>query len=252
MAQFPALPFWTDTYLADASHLTDAEHGRYLLIIVHMWRAPEIRLPNDDEWLARKFGRSVEDVQKLFRPLLEEFFKSTGNWLTHKRLQREREYLLSRSKKQSARAKLRWEKEDDECRGIATPGNASSGYAPTPTPTPTPTPQKKELSSSKSLKGDFDGFWDVCPKKVGKGAAFKAYAKARTKTDHQTLCDAVRRYAATRVGEDVQFTVHPATWLNAERWLDQAGASGAAQLGLQLTDEEKREELETLKRLGVA
>ena len=30
------------------------------------------------------------------------------------------------------------------------------------------------------------------------------------------------RYAASRAGEPEQFTVHPATWLNADRWLDEA------------------------------
>lgn len=132
MAEFPALQLWTDAYLADCDHLTDAEHGRYLLLLMHMWRAPKRRFPNDDEWLARKFRRSVEQVRTELRPLLAEFFQTTGNWLWHKRLEREFVRLQERSARQSERAKSRWEKEKDECRGTA------NGIATTTTTTTYP------------------------------------------------------------------------------------------------------------------
>lgn len=82
MAQLPAMPLFTDAYLADCDHLTDAEHGRYLLMLIHMWRAPNQRFPNDDAWLARKFRRSVEDVRGELRPLIQEFFRCDGNWIS--------------------------------------------------------------------------------------------------------------------------------------------------------------------------
>lgn len=30
MAEFPALPLWTDAYIGDTAHLTNEEHGVYL------------------------------------------------------------------------------------------------------------------------------------------------------------------------------------------------------------------------------
>jgi uncharacterized protein YdaU (DUF1376 family) len=132
MAEFPSLPLFTDAYLADAGHLSDAEHGRYLLILMTMWRAPECRLPNDDEWLSRRFRRSVESVQSELRPIIAEFLQTNGNWLTQKRLRKEWEWCRRYSKNQSDRAKSRWDKEKDTCNGTsaATP----SGNAPTLTP----------------------------------------------------------------------------------------------------------------------
>lgn len=162
MAEFPAMPLFTDAYLADCDHLTDAEHGRYLMMLIQIWRAPGQRFPNDDAWLARKFRRSVDAVRDELRPLIQEFFESDGNWITHGRVRREWAYLLERRQKQAARSKSRWDKEKDRSRGNATPHmpedarvhdpddlkksdpakplaeneeGASRGNAPTPTPT---------------------------------------------------------------------------------------------------------------------
>lgn len=68
--------------------------------------------------------------------------------------------------------------------------------------------------------GDFDAFWDEVPRKVGKEAARKAYAKALTKAPHDEIMAGIRRYAHERRGQDDQYTAHPATWLNAGRWSD--------------------------------
>jgi uncharacterized protein YdaU (DUF1376 family) len=136
MAEFPALPLWTDAYMGDCAHLSDAEHGRYLRLLMVIWRAPGCKIPNNDEWLARKFNRSVEEVQSQLRPLVREFCKTSKHFIWQGRLTREMSYIRDMSKKQSDRAKLRWEKENDTCHGNATTGNAASGIAPTPTPTP--------------------------------------------------------------------------------------------------------------------
>lgn len=136
MAEFPALPLFTDAILADCSHLSDAEMGRYIRILMLMWRAPNCRIPNDEVWLARKFGRTVEIYAKEIKPLLKEFCKSTGNWYTQKRLMKEFKYVRGTSKKQSVRAKARWNNDKDSCRGNA------------PTPHPTHTPPTGEENTS--------------------------------------------------------------------------------------------------------
>lgn len=111
MADFPALPLWTDAYLADTLHLTDQQHGIYLRLLMMIWRAPDCRIPNNDEWLARRFG-SVEYVREHVRPITTEFCTSTGNFLSQKRLKRELEYLKRRSEKQASRTRKRWESDD--------------------------------------------------------------------------------------------------------------------------------------------
>lgn len=68
-------------------------------------------------------------------------------------------------------------------------------------------------------QSDFDAFWTAYPRKVGKGAARRAWAGAMRKVrgDAAAIIAAVRDYPFP---PDAQFVPHPATWLNGERWAD--------------------------------
>ena len=68
----------------------------------------------------------------------------------------------------------------------------------------------------------FEEFWAAYPKRVDKGHARTAYTKALAKTDSQTLVTGAQRYAAAQAGGDPKFTALPTTWLNGERWEDEA------------------------------
>lgn len=89
------------------------------------------------------------------------------------------------------------------------------------TPNPHPPSPPKGGSSPKA----FDEFWLAYPRKVGKGAARKAYDRslAKLRPDHANpaavLLLAVQR--AKLAWDDPDFIPHPATWLNQERWEDE-------------------------------
>ncbi len=53
MAAYPALPLFTDAFLGDTMHLSAAELGSYLLLLMTAWRRPNCDLPDDDGFLAR-------------------------------------------------------------------------------------------------------------------------------------------------------------------------------------------------------
>lgn len=150
MAELPFFPLAIDAYLADCSHLEDAEHGRYLLILMELWRAPRQRLPNDDAWLARRFRRSVERVQTELRPLIAEFCQCDGNWITQKRLSKEHARARGVTKQRSDAAKSLWRKKKAESERISGEDTARIHSADEPTPTPTPTPTKKERSPTEN------------------------------------------------------------------------------------------------------
>lgn len=86
MAEFPALPFFTDAYLADTRHLTTEEHGAYLLLLMCAWRNRGCQLKDNDRMLARIAGLSPAKWRRM-KPVLVEFFTvADGLWRQKKLL----------------------------------------------------------------------------------------------------------------------------------------------------------------------
>lgn len=79
---------------------------------------------------------------------------------------------------------------------------------------------------------DFDRFWSLYPRKIGKGAARKAWAAAVKRAEEGaasilagiTVQTSLDRFD-TREG--MRFVPHPSTWLNGDRWLDGLDAEEA-------------------------
>lgn len=89
----------------------------------------------------------------------------------------------------------------------------------------------KLRDTQNALNAEFDDrWWPLVPRKVGKGAARRAWRTARRKADLEILIAGIQAYASQRNGEDRSFTLHPATWLNAERWLDEEPADTGLQI----------------------
>jgi hypothetical protein len=65
----------------------------------------------------------------------------------------------------------------------------------------------------------FDVFWDVYPRRVAKKAAQRAWATACKNTPPENIIEGAKRYRDDP-HRDAQYTAHPATWLNNERWFD--------------------------------
>ena len=104
MAEFPALPLWTDAYLGDTTHLTTIEHGAYLLLLIVAWRTSDCTLPDDDRLLAR-YARLEPRQWRRIKPILSEFFAiEDGKW-KQLRLLDERAAVRTHREKQSAKGK---------------------------------------------------------------------------------------------------------------------------------------------------
>lgn len=72
---------------------------------------------------------------------------------------------------------------------------------------------------------DFNKWWAVYPNKAAKGAARVAWVKARKKVSAEDLIAAAEAFRDDPRRKP-DFTAHPATWLNQERWSDQRELTG--------------------------
>lgn len=81
--------------------------------------------------------------------------------------------------------------------------------------------QKTSSKNSPSAVAEdgFAEFWQAYPRKVGKLAAQRAYAKALKIATAEQILATVRR---VQWSPEVRFIPHPASWLNSGRWMDEA------------------------------
>jgi hypothetical protein len=71
------------------------------------------------------------------------------------------------------------------------------------------------------LSPSFHQFWSAYPRKVGKGAAQKAYAKAIKKAEPDLILARLEAWKGSKGFPEPDYVPHASTWLNGERWLDQ-------------------------------
>ena len=81
-------------------------------------------------------------------------------------------------------------------------------------------PRRIRLPKAGSDDPEFEEWYRAYPRREARGAAHKAYLAARKTADAATLLAAAK--AAQKKYTDPKFTPMPATWLNQQRWLDEA------------------------------
>jgi len=92
MSKAPSIPLFVDAYMADTMHLSEAEDGVYMRLLMCMWRMGG-QLPDDDAKLARFARVSKSQWIKKYRPELEIFFDIKDGLFSQKRLKKEWDYV---------------------------------------------------------------------------------------------------------------------------------------------------------------
>lgn len=88
--------------------------------------------------------------------------------------------------------------------------------------------KNKKKNKDKCLtREEFDRFWSVYPRKVGKEKALAAFAKVEVPL--QVLLDALDKQVRSPQWkkDNGEFIPHPATWLNGKRWEDEVSSVSA-------------------------
>ena len=106
----------------------------------------------------------------------------------------------------------------------------TSKQHPTPPAKRNPTPSAKQegrtylrtCTEDEQLTHAFAAFWNTYPRRIGKPAAMKAFARAAKHAGADTVTSGAARWAQhwNDAQTEPQFIPHPTTWLNRHQWAD--------------------------------
>lgn len=194
------MPLYVGDYLRDTAHLSAAEHGAYLLLIMHYWQRGA--LPKNHSQLAR-ICRLDDPSFATALPQLCEFFDS--EW-KHARIDQELQLAEERYLRRANAGK----------KG----GNAKAMLHPRQSNAVAKRYQSQSQShNKKEYKAEFEEWYSLYPKKEAREAAWKAFPQARQLASFDDIMGGTRRYIAKNI--ERQFIKQPASWLRSGCWSDE-------------------------------
>jgi uncharacterized protein YdaU (DUF1376 family) len=213
-------------YRKDTGHLTLLEHGAYRQLL-DQYYLNEAPLPLDENRLMRLLSARNNDEIRAVLSVLADFFEKTDQGYIHKRCEAEIEAFRAKSELASKSAKIRWDKQqftefsdriqavsERNAKRVRTHSEPNTNHKPL-------TINHKPLTNTIKPLSDFDMFWIAYPKKVGKEAARKAWAKANP--DIATVLNTLewQKVSPQWFKNNGLYIPNPSTWLNQHRWEDQ-------------------------------
>lgn len=217
----PYFPFYPRDFASDGEveAMSTHEVGAYILLLCKAWHeTPPATIPTDDRVLSRWTRVTPEQWSAMKAAVLAPFKPCGEGRLVQGRLRAEydrfratsnrRAEAGSKGGKASARVK--------QCLSPAEPNHQPpEGEDESESP-----PVLTEPEVQETPRGDsFSEFWNLYPKRVGKGHAEKAWERATKRFAAPLILSAVREFFASPKGQG-EFCPDPATWLNAKRWSD--------------------------------
>lgn len=134
MAEYPALPLFTDAFIGDTTHLTAAQTGAYLMLLMIAWRTSDCSIPNDDKILARYARMDLRTWKQNKDTILSFWRLDDDQKFRQRRLLDERKYVDDKKIKNSTNSKSRWLKNKKTDDADALPESSQNDPNPTHTP----------------------------------------------------------------------------------------------------------------------
>lgn len=197
--------------------------------------------PMQPEQIARLIGESPKDVRKCMSELQENnvFSITESGIIFSRRMVKDESIREARASGGQAGAKFGKLGAEHGTKGGRPKGETGDKKPPFDTPLEPPPSSSSSSSSSTSVNpphvpvggGDhFLEFWSAYPKKVGKGAAEKAWSKAKINGHAADVIAAVQRQKQSEQWqkENGQYIPNPATWITQRRWEDELPITGSS------------------------
>lgn len=234
------MPLFVADYLADTAHLSAAEHGAYLLLVMNYWQRGK-PLPADDRKLAR-IARMSDAEWLESRDTLAEFFHEADGLWSHKRIAAEiavaEEKTVKAKKAARASVEARQANAQQTLSGRSTDAELlgevrEEKKEPLPE-TNNSTPNVRSICKPmRPVRDEIqERFWKAYPSRGEaanpKAPALEKFARAvKSGADPEEIIAAAGRYAEIerrdgRAGTEK--VAQAVTWLNQRRWQDYAAA----------------------------
>lgn len=240
MAAIPFMPLYVSDYLADTPHLSTAENGAYMLLIMTYWQRGK-PLPVDDKKLAR-IARATPEEWAVLREEVMDLFTLDEGVYRHKRIDDELEKAAGkieqakRAGKASAASRY---KRNGNARStdVQREGQRNGNHTELDTDTEG---NSKELPTRKPARktypDDFEAFWQAYPDRQGTSKAEAASEWQKLNADDKRLAsDRLTQFKQwiARQGSDYR-TLHACRYLSKRRWEGFEPAPPCAMSGYQI------------------
>lgn len=224
----PAFQFYAKDFLTGTMEMSLLEIGAYTKLLAWSWDNGPV--PTDERRRAVILGVSERSLRSLWDGIACKWVSTEAGYV-NARLERQRTLLAGFAERQSERgrsgADARWRKygasikqAEAQAQRQSTRENSSAVFDLQSSKDQ----DRKPLARERAVPSGFENFWRAFPKRVGKGAALKAWA--RLKPDPTVLAkmfDALE-WQINQPGwrkDRGQYIPHPATWLNHRGWEDE-------------------------------
>lgn len=206
----PAVLFYTSDFLSGCALMDMRERGQYITLLC----------------LQRERGHMtmqeiIRAVRKPSDEVISKFQRDEEGKYFNRRMETEIEKRDAHCQRQRENIAKRWNKENTAS-GISD-GNTDGNTMVLPLGNGN---GKESISVSEKERKEerFSTFWSAYPRKVGKDAARKAFAKVKAPVE--TLLAAIEQQKRSEqwTVENGRFIPNPATWLNQGRWEDELAA----------------------------
>lgn len=213
-------------YRKDTTHLNPTEHYIYRSLI-DWYYLDEHPIPKETQLVIRRLSLGF-DMVNLVENVLNDFFELKEKGYVHNRIEVEILEFHAKAGKNKENGKLGGRpaksstaQDKTQLVNYKNPNESELNLNHKPI-----TINHKLLTNikplrDKSLDAEFQEFWQAYPKKIGKGAAAKSWAKANVKIDDVLNALQWQKESDQWRRNDGQFIPNPATYLNQGRWQDE-------------------------------
>lgn len=140
--------FYPADYMEKAGHLTLAEHGAYIQLLLLQWRTPNCRFPANPEWIKRRLRVDDRDFSTIIEPVLDEFFTLENGMYFQDRLLEEYDKANTRHKSAKNAANVRHKSKALKVKEKSPAERNAVASHPHCQPEPEPEPIKRDTNVS--------------------------------------------------------------------------------------------------------